>query len=109
MYIVNSINIHLYFESIHPFEDGNARIGRALVIKALSQISKCPILVSLSDIIQKNKKQYYSALASGNNTLDITERVLYFSRTIDALDHSFNYIKFLIPKVRFFFLNLVPN
>lgn len=95
--------IHLYFESIHPFEDGNGRIGRALVIKALSQISNRPILISLSDVIQKNKKQYYNALASTNNTLDVTEWVLYFSKVIlEALDCSFIYLKFLISKVRFF-------
>lgn len=74
-----------------------------MIIKALSQISKRPILVSLSDTIQRNKKQYYAALASSNDTLDITEWVLYFSRTIlDALDYSFHYIKFLISKTRFF-------
>ncbi|WP_275575160.1 Fic family protein [Methylocucumis oryzae] len=31
---------HLYFVSIHPFEDGNGRIGRALAEKALAQMSR---------------------------------------------------------------------
>ena len=46
---------HLYFESIHPFEDGNGRIGRAIVEKALSQDLKSPVLLSLSTRIEKEK------------------------------------------------------
>ncbi|MEY4261040.1 MAG: hypothetical protein RL656_2013, partial [Bacteroidota bacterium] len=35
--IIKAAVAHLYFESIHPFEDGNGRIGRAIAEKALSQ------------------------------------------------------------------------
>jgi Fic family protein len=53
---------HLYFESIHPFEDGNGRIGRAIAEKCLSESLGRPVLMSLSSTIEKDKKQYYSAL-----------------------------------------------
>jgi Fic family protein len=37
---------HLYFESIHPFEDGNGRIGRAIAEKALAQSLGQPTLTA---------------------------------------------------------------
>ncbi|MDQ3845074.1 MAG: DUF4172 domain-containing protein, partial [Bacteroidota bacterium] len=53
---------HLYFETIHPFEDGNGRIGRAIAEKALSQTLGRPVLLSLSRTIEADKKAYYHAL-----------------------------------------------
>jgi Fic family protein len=44
---VRSAIAHLYFESIHPFEDGNGRIGRAISEKALSQGVGRPVVLSL--------------------------------------------------------------
>ncbi len=54
--ILRSAIAHLYFESIHPFEDGNGRIGRAISEKALSQGLGRPVLLSLSESIEANRR-----------------------------------------------------
>ncbi len=59
---VRSALAHVYFESIHPFEDGNGRIGRAISEKALSQGVGRPILLSLSAAIEEKRNDYYDAL-----------------------------------------------
>ena len=73
---------HLYFESIHPFEDGNGRIGRAIAEKALSQGVGYPIILSLSQAIDADKKAYYVALNQASRTNEITSWVSYFVNTI---------------------------
>jgi len=90
---------HIYFESIHPFEDGNGRIGRILAVKSLSKSVNQPLLIALSEIIQKRKRQYYAALKACNNTLDITQWTLYFAHLIlEAQEYSINLIKLMIYK-----------
>jgi Fic family protein len=92
---------HLYFVSIHPFEDGNGRIGRAIAEKVLFQSVDGPILTSLSSIIQKNKKKYYHALENANQTLEITDWLLYFSNTIlEAQRYTQTLIEFIIKKTK---------
>lgn len=94
---------HLYFESIHPFEDGNGRIGRALVEKALAQGFKQPTLFSISTTITQNKKAYYDALENANKDNEISKWLLYFASTIlDALEYTKQYIEFLIQKGQLF-------
>ncbi len=44
---------HVYFESIHPFEDGNGRIGRILVEKVLSQGVERPTLIAVSKVLER--------------------------------------------------------
>ncbi|MBY0281266.1 MAG: Fic family protein [Alphaproteobacteria bacterium] len=94
---------HLYFESIHPFIDGNGRIGRAIAEKALSQDIGTPILFSLSSTIQKNRKQYYNMLhlASGYS-LEITEWVAFFVNLIyQSQLESKEQILFVLKKTKF--------
>ncbi len=94
---------HTYFESIHPFEDGNGRIGRCLVEKSLSQSIGRPTLISLAKTIEQSRKGYYSALQSANQTLHIQNWLEYFCKTcVKAQRMSQSYIDFLINKAKFY-------
>lgn len=94
---------HLWFVSIHPFEDGNGRIGRAIAVKALSECLGQPVLITLSQTLQNNKKAYYSMLENSNKDIEITEWLLYFAGTIlDAQDETQTLIDFVIEKAHFF-------
>lgn len=94
---------HLYFVSIHPFEDGNGRIARAIAEKSLSQYLGQPTLIALSQTIQSNRKAYYHALAMNNKEMEITEWLLYFAETVlNAQNYSLNVIDFLIEKTKFY-------
>ena len=92
---------HLYFESIHPFEDGNGRIGRAIAEKALSQTLESPLMLSLSTSLEKHKKQYYTALEKGQQSNEITLWLHFFIDIIlEALDNSEKMIDFTLQKTK---------
>lgn len=94
---------HLYFESIHPFEDGNGRVGRAISEKALAQGLKQPSLTAISVMIERRKKAYYTALESAHKDNEVTEWLLWFAETvIEAQKHAQKWIDFLIAKTRLF-------
>lgn len=94
---------HLYFESIHPFEDGDGRIGRALAEKSLAQNIGQPSLISLAFTIEKSRKAYYSELERHQRTLDITDWIIFFSETIlDAQRVTLERIDFFIQKAKFY-------
>ena len=94
---------HYYFLAIHPFEDGNGRIARGISEKSISMDLGRPALISLSQTIESNKKEYYSSIEAHNFKLDLTEFLLYFGETIlAAQQHTIKTIDFLIQKARFF-------
>lgn len=100
---VRSAIAHIYFETIHPFEDGNGRIGRAIADKALSQSVGYPLLLSLSATIENNKKAYYNALEHGQKSNEITPWINYFIQVIiNAQKEAETLIEFTLKKVRFF-------
>jgi len=72
---------HLWFESIHPFEDGNGRIGRAIVDMAMAQDANSPIkLFSLSEEMLRQRNDYYDALnLAQHGDMDVSEWVIWFA------------------------------
>ncbi len=94
---------HLYFESIHPFEDGNGRLGRALAEKSLAQNIGQPTLILLAHMIERNRKAYYDHLQADQSTLEITDWLVYFANTIlQAQQATLQRIAFQIDKTRFY-------
>ena len=94
---------HLYFVSIHPFEDGNGRIARALTEKVIAQFSRRPALLSLSYAIEKHKKAYYAELERANKGLAITEWLVYFAETLrQAQQETQHYLTLLIQKTHYY-------
>ncbi len=72
--------VHLWFVILHPFDDGNGRIARALtdMILARSDDSKFRFY-SMSSQIQKNRKSYYEVLEkTQKGSMDITNWLLWF-------------------------------
>ncbi len=94
---------HIYFETIHPYEDGNGRIGRALVEKVIAQELEIPSLILLSKCIQKNRKAYYDALNKASFSNEITQWLIYFARLIlDALELTKIELEFILRKIHVF-------
>ena len=73
---------HFYFVCIHPFEDGNGRIGRALAEKALAQSLGEPSLIALSRTIARRRRAYYDALAAAGRSLDVTDWLTWFADVV---------------------------
>ncbi|SIT55936.1 conserved hypothetical protein [Mesorhizobium prunaredense] len=94
---------HLYFESIHPFEDGNGRIGRTLCEKALAQSLGEPSLIALAYTIERHRKAYYDNLQASNKSNAVTNWLLYFANTIlEAQRVTLVRVEFSVAKAKFY-------
>jgi Fic family protein len=94
---------HLYFESIHPFEDANGRIGRAVAEKSLAQNIGQPTLIALAHTIEQHRMAYYEQLEFHQRTLDITGWLVYFAETIiTAQRTTLGGVAFHIAKTHFY-------
>ena len=93
---------HLYFESIHPFEDGNGRIGRAIAEKVVAQATGKPAMIALSQTIVTARKRYYDMLEQSNKDNRIDHWLAYFAETVlQAQKTCQSLVAFIIQKARF--------
>jgi Fic family protein len=70
----------VWFESIHPFEDGNGRVGRAIIDMALAQDARRPTrLHGISTELRRRQREYYDALNRAQRGAgDVTDWLEWF-------------------------------
>lgn len=96
---------HLWFETIHPFSDGNGRIGRAVIEHVFARSGALPF--SLSRQIEMEKRAYYAALQAGRqegtDAIDATPFVLWFLECLTrAAAAAKDEARFLLARNRYF-------
>ncbi len=99
---------HIWFIMIHPFDDGNGRIGRAVTDYLLAR--NYPLLmelVSFSKYISLDRKGYYNVLeAAGKSRMDITPWLKWFLKTFEAaLQESQWIVERVVNKAKFWQLH----
>lgn len=78
--------MHYQFECIHPFPDGNGRVGRILNVLYLIREKLLPFpILYLSEYIIKNKTDYYKALKNVTENNEWSKWILYI---LDAIEHT---------------------
>ena len=101
---IKSAIAHLWFVCIHPFDDGNGRIGRAIADMALAQADGSPLrFFSMSRQINKDKKSYYDVLErTSKGTCDITNWIdWYLSCMLRAIKGAEEMLSSILDKALF--------
>lgn len=102
--VLRAAAAHLRFVTIHPYEDGNGRIARALTDMALAQDEKLNArFYSLSAEIMRHRDEYYNILENvQKGQVELTTWFLWFiKRVTAAIDHSHNIIGNVFARVEF--------
>jgi Fic family protein len=101
--IIKAAIAHIWFVMIHPFGDGNGRIGRAISDMFLSRNEGPVRYYSLAARIYRERKQYYDILErSGRSGRDITEWIEWFvSCTRNAVGDAMSSIDSVLKKAEF--------
>ncbi len=96
--------VHLWFLTLHPFDDGNGRMARALTDLMLARSDQSQQrFYSISTAILKRRKYYYRRLeAAQKGSLDITNWLLWFLDTVaDAINTANNQLSEVFAQARF--------
>lgn len=102
--VINAGLAHLWFVTIHPFDDGNGRIARAIGDMSLARSEKsAQRFYSLSAQIQRERKEYYDLLEqTQKGVLDVTEWLAWFLACLGrAIEGAENTLGMVIAKSRF--------
>jgi Fic family protein len=92
--LVQCALLHYYFETIHPFIDGNGRVGRLLIVLYLMRHGRLtqPLLY-VSGFLELNRREYYDRMQAVRERAEVQEWLQFFftavrTQAIDAVDRA---------------------
>lgn len=92
---------HLWFECIHPFEDGNGRIGHAIAEMALTQATSIPCFTGISTVLYSQRKAYYEQLKRHSIRLETDDWLQWFAQcALQAQTEADQFVRFLLGKAK---------
>jgi Fic family protein len=105
---IKSALAHLWFVAIHPYDDGNGRVARAITDYLLSSVSKTTFkFYSFSTAVNSDRKGYYDTLDKTTNLFrnrkyDFTEWIVWHLKTLNhAMEMALENIEVVISKTKF--------
>jgi Fic family protein len=102
--VIKAAMAHLWFVTIHPFDDGNGRIARALTDMQLSRADESvQRFYSMSAQVRKERKEYYNILESTQKgSMDITDWITWFLHCLDrSVEATTETLSVVLKKARF--------
>lgn len=106
--LIKAAVVHLWFVTVHPFDDGNGRLCRTLTEMLLSRADSTSMrFYSLSSEILNNRKGYYDILErTQKGGLDITEWIVWFVKTLcSAVQNAIDKTEHVMRKTKFWELH----
>jgi Fic family protein len=106
--VLRAAEAHLWFVTLHPFDDGNGRLARAISDYALAQAEHQAVrFYAMAASIMEHRKDYYDILEkTQKGSLDITEWMHWFLITLKhTIEAAFARIDFVLQKARFWQLH----
>lgn len=101
--LIKSCVFHYEFEFIHPFEDGNGRMGRLWQTVILKEWKSIFAWIPVEDLVKENQTEYYNALNSSDTDADCTKFIRFMLnlilRTVDEIISTENAAKKITVKI----------
>ena len=97
--LVKAIITHYFFEYVHPFYDGNGRMGRFLLSSYIARKTDLLTGISLSEVINQNRKEYEEAFPQVSHPRNRGEITIFIGKLLKFIEDGQNNMLFKLDKL----------
>ena len=97
--LVKAIITHYFFEYVHPFYDGNGRMGRFLLSSYIARKTDLLTGISLSEVINQNRKEYEEAFPQVSHPRNRGEITIFIGKLLKLIEDGQNNMLFKLDKL----------
>lgn len=87
-HLLSHVMAHFMFETVHPFYDGNGRMGRFLLVQGVSKVLSMPTALTLSRVLNEQKTKYYKAFEDARQPKNYGDGTLFALSMLSMLHEA---------------------